>query len=100
MSRQGVAIFGHLLAVVWLFMVSWVEEDTEREIVVSLCRELVAERKRLGISQQRLSEMAGISRTGLRHLESLQTNSTLYTILKVAKSLGFDLGEFFRKLDS
>ena len=35
--------------------------------------------------------MAGISRTGLRHIESLETNPTLYSLLRIAKALDVDL---------
>lgn len=67
--------------------------DPEKAIVTQVCQQLLAERKRQGISQQRLSENAGISRTGLRHIESLETNPTLYTLLKVAKALKVDLSK-------
>lgn len=67
--------------------------DPEKAIVTRVCEELVAERKRQGISQQRLSEDAGISRTGLRHIESLNTSPSLYMLLKVAKALKVDLSK-------
>lgn len=49
-----------------------------------------------GISQQRLAEMAGISRTGLRHIESLETSPTLYGLLKLARALGLDLSKLLK----
>lgn len=36
--------------------------------------------------------MAGISRTGLRHIKSLETSPTLHSLLKLAKALDLDLG--------
>lgn len=82
-------------------MVSGMEKDPEREVVISICKSLVEERKRQGISQQRLSEMAGISRTGLRHIESFDTNPTLYTLIKISNALDFDLPEALnRKLEN
>ncbi|MFC5050123.1 helix-turn-helix transcriptional regulator [Rubritalea spongiae] len=57
---------------------------------------LKAERERQGISQQRLSEMAGVSRTGLRHVESLDTNPTLYSLLKIARALSINLSDSFK----
>lgn len=48
------------------------------------------ERKRLHLSQQALADLAGVSRTGIRHMESGNTNPTLYTLLKVAKALELD----------
>jgi len=74
------AIYGHL-----------VKNDLEKEAVTKICKALVQERERQGISQQRLSELASISRTGLRHIESLDTNPTLYSLLKIAKALDFPL---------
>jgi len=45
------------------------------------------------ISQQRLAEMAGISRTGLRHIEALDASPTLYNVLRIARALQVDLSE-------
>lgn len=69
----------------------------ERELVRRICEDLIAERKKLGISQQRLSEDVGLSCTGLRHIESLETNPSLSSLLKVSKALGVDLGELLKK---
>lgn len=63
------------------------KSDPERELVKSICVALKNEREKQGISQQRLSEIAGISRTGLRHIESLDTNPTLYSLLKIQRAL-------------
>ena len=68
-----------------------VKEDRERAIVRKVCIRLADERKKLGISQQRLSEMAGLSRTGVRHIEGLETNPTLSSLLKVGNALKLDL---------
>lgn len=68
-----------------------VKDDKERATVRRVCVRLASERKRLEISQQRLSEMAGLSRTGVRHVESLATNPTLSSLLKIANALDLDL---------
>ena len=65
--------------------------DQEKRIVEQVCEILKSERVRREISQQRLAEMAGLSRTGLRHIESLQINPTLYSLLRLAKALELDL---------
>ncbi len=65
--------------------------DSAQVTVRELCRELVEERLRQGLSQQKLAEMADLSRTGLRHIESLETNPTLYSLLKLAKALNVSL---------
>jgi len=49
------------------------------------------ERVKQGISQQRLAEMVGISRTGLRHIEALEASPTLYNVLRISRALGVDL---------
>lgn len=67
------------------------KEDQERAVVRKVCLRLADERKGRGISQQRLSEMAGLSRTGVRHVESLETNPTLSSLLKIANALELDL---------
>jgi putative transcriptional regulator len=72
---------------------SSVKHDPAKSTVKKVCQTLAEERKRQGVSQQRLSEMAGISRTGLRHIESLETNPTLYSLLRIAKALDVDLAD-------
>jgi len=42
-----------------------VKADPEKETVKKICQLLIDERIRQDLSQQRLSEMAGMSRTGL-----------------------------------
>lgn len=69
------------------------KHDPAKTTVNDVCKKLIEARQRQGISQQRLSEMAGMSRTGLRHIESLETNPTLYSLLKVAKALDIDLAD-------
>jgi len=70
-----------------------VKHDPAKSTVNDVCKKLIEERQRQEISQQRLSEMAGISRTGLRHIESLETNPTLYSLLRVANALDVDLAD-------
>jgi len=49
------------------------------------------ERQKQGISQETLANMAGMSRTGIRHVESGKFNPTLYTLLKIATALDVNL---------
>ncbi len=49
------------------------------------------ERIRQEISQQRLAEMVGMSRTGLRHIEALDASPTLYNVLRISRALDVDL---------
>ena len=71
--------------------------DPDRKTVERICRALRAARIAQGISQQRLAEMAGISRTGLRHIESLETSPTLHGILKLARALNLDLSQLLKR---
>jgi transcriptional regulator with XRE-family HTH domain len=73
-----------------------VKPDQDRKTVERICRALRAARIAQGISQQRLAEMAGISRTGLRHIESLETSPTLHGLLKLARALDFDLSQLIK----
>lgn len=77
---------------------SGVKADKERKAVEAVCKAIKVARTEQEISQQRLAEMAGISRTGLRHIESLETNPTLWSILKVTKALGIDLADLIREI--
>lgn len=70
--------------------------DKERKTVEQICKALTKARIDQGLSQQRLAEMAGISRTGLRHIESLETNPTLYSLLRLTKALDLDLAGLLR----
>ena len=76
-----VTIYGH------------VKNDKEREIVKRLCKRLHEERAKQGISQQKFSELSGLSRTGIRHIESLETSPTLASLLKYSHALNLDLRE-------
>lgn len=84
------AIYGHLPQSQIGHKWPPVKRDEEKELVRRVCRKLAAIREQQGISQQRLSELAGISRTGLRHIESLETSPTLYSLLKLTKVLGIE----------
>jgi len=55
------------------------------------------ERRKRSISQETLARMAGMSRTGVRHVEGGEIRPTLYTLLKIAEALGLDLPEVLAK---
>ena len=40
--------------------------------------------------------MTSISRTGLRHIESLEASPTLYSVLKLARVLDLDVGDLLQ----
>jgi len=72
------------------------KKDHDRDVVKRICKVLHKERLRQGISQQKISEISGLSRTGVRHIESLETNPTLYSLLKLAKALDLNLSEMLK----
>jgi transcriptional regulator with XRE-family HTH domain len=65
--------------------------DLHQKQVLQICRKLKSVREEKGLSQQRLSEMAAMSRTGLRHVESGQISPTLYSLLKICAALEVDI---------
>jgi transcriptional regulator with XRE-family HTH domain len=68
-----------------------VKRDRDQETVARICAMLRDERIRQEISQQRLAEMVGMSRTGLRHIEALDASPTLYNVLRISRALDVDL---------
>ncbi len=53
-------------------------------------------RKRRLMSQEKLSEIAGVSRTTISHLENHPNAvTTTHTLLKLGRVLGMDLSDFF-----
>ena len=71
--------------------------DLHQAKVIEICRKLKSIREARGLSQQRLSEMASLSRTGLRHIESGQISPTLYSLLKISAALEVDLATLIRE---
>lgn len=66
--------------------------DLEQEIVDAVLSRLVEVRLKKRISQNRLAELTGLSRSGIRHLESGETNPTFYSLLKISKALNVKIG--------
>ena len=54
------------------------------------------ERKRLGISQEKLGELAGVHRTYVGMIERGEKNITLSNIFKVSKALGLNASELLK----
>ncbi len=66
--------------------------DLEQEIVDAVISRLVEVRVKKRISQNRLAELTGLSRSGIRHLESGETNPTLYSLLRISRALNVKIG--------
>jgi len=90
-------IYGHIISIHLPLLLVSVKIDLEKQTITAICAELAQIRKDQEISQQRLSEIADISRSGLRHVESLKYHPTLYTLLKIARALNIDLSILIAK---
>jgi len=55
-------------------------------------RRLFMERRRLGVSQEALGDMAGLHRSKVQKLEAGRRDLRLSTIVKLASALGIDPG--------
>jgi transcriptional regulator with XRE-family HTH domain len=54
-------------------------------------------RKQNGLSQEELSDKAGLHRTYIGMIERAEKNITLINIEKIAKALGVEIGELFNE---
>ena len=64
--------------------------------VTSYLREL---RVSKGISQNQLSQLSGISRTGLSHIESGNVLPSLANVIRISRALGVTVVEVMRSVD-
>jgi DNA-binding XRE family transcriptional regulator len=69
-----------------------VDQDAAKLISDAVIQRLVGYRIKKRISQTRLAKLTGLSRTGIRHLESGNIHPTLYTLSKVSMALKVNLG--------
>ena len=56
-------------------------------------------RKALGISQEKLAELAGLSRSAITMIESGNRNPTLFVCHAVANALGVPLSDVIREAE-
>jgi len=56
---------------------------------------LKAERKRVGLSQQKIADLIGIARTNYIPYENGDVLPSIYTIPKLAKALGVSIQDLF-----
>jgi ribosome-binding protein aMBF1 (putative translation factor) len=76
-----------------------VRSDLQEQTVKRVAAHLARERKRQGLSQERLAVLAGLSRTGIRHFESGETSPTLLTFLRVSGALNVRLSELLESAE-
>jgi transcriptional regulator with XRE-family HTH domain len=60
---------------------------------------LTQERKKQGISHEKLAALAGIHRTAISHIENKRRNPTLMICLKLANALGISFATIAAKAE-
>ena len=68
-------------------------QKSPEELTAAIVRRLRDVRVEKGISQNHLSQLAGISRTGLRHIESGSVSPSLVNVVRLARALDLSLEE-------
>lgn len=61
-------------------------------------KRIVTERKRQGITQEKLAALSDIDRTHMGLIEQGRRKPTLSTLYKITKTLNLSLGQLFREL--
>ncbi len=57
------------------------------------------ERKKAGLSQEKLAELADVHRTYIGMIERAEKNVTLLNIKKIAKGLGVPISQIIKKIE-
>lgn len=58
---------------------------------------LIARRKELGLSHEKLAALAGLHRTAISHIENRRRNPTLLVCLRLAQALGCRFSDLLDK---
>ena len=69
--------------------------QTHRYVIEALKQE----RKKQGLSHEKLAQLAGIHRTAVSHIENYRRNPTFIVCLKLANALGLSLGNIIIKAE-
>ncbi|MBX7136319.1 MAG: helix-turn-helix domain-containing protein [Fimbriimonadaceae bacterium] len=70
-----------------------------KEVLVAFGRQVAAERRKIGLSQEALAAKAGIHRTYVGAVERGERNISLLNIHKLANALGVDPGTLVRRTE-
>ncbi len=62
-------------------------------------KQLKAVRKRLGITQEELSNLSGLTLSQIARIETVRTNPTISTIFSICRGLKIQPEELFKGLD-
>lgn len=74
-------------------------KQDESLFVTKVVKRLSEERKRQGLSYERLAEKAGVHRTTISLIERGKQNPTLSLCKKLADSLGLKLSDIIKKCE-
>jgi transcriptional regulator with XRE-family HTH domain len=77
-----------------------VAQRTPEEITALVVACLRDARVRSGISQNQLSQMAGISRSGLRHIEAGDVLPSFANVVRIAMALKVPMKELLRCMEA
>ncbi|MGH9821142.1 MAG: helix-turn-helix domain-containing protein [Pyrinomonadaceae bacterium] len=72
------------------------ETESNTEKIIS---QLIARRRKLGVTQHHLAELAGLSEISVKKIETRKTNPTVNTIAKLADVLGLELNLQIKRSD-
>jgi predicted transcriptional regulator len=86
-----------MLSTVFLLKCHVAKDYIYKRLVKSVVQSLMDERKRVGLSMNTLSKMAGISQSTLSLVEHDKRSPTLDTLLRISMALNFDLGKSISK---
>lgn len=72
-----------------------VSQETQENIIDALIRE----RKRQGLSHEKVAELSGLHRTAISHIENRKRNPTLISCLKISCALSISLGNIIKQVE-
>ena len=75
------------------------DNGSEKEIIAELVRHLKVLRLRKGLSHNKLSLLAGITRPAVSQIESGKRIPTMLLCLKIARALGKNLSDILAKCE-
>lgn len=70
----------------------------QQHLLDLLGKRVRARREKLGLSQERLAEQAGLHRTFVGAVERAEVNTSVVNLVKIADGLGVDVGTLARGL--
>lgn len=74
-------------------------DDYASKIQAAIVTLLMEERKKQGVSHEKLAIKAGISRTAISHLESGRSRPSLRVSINIANALGISFSELARQTE-